>query len=617
MCARPSLHLGFVRTLGSDVGRWIRETSSRFESHSFHPAVVKLSALLNETAVGVSYHEAAVTPTFWSYASRMVAGDIIRSRSNDSQVLITAALYDVLFRDGATTLRSPDGKPLTTTDYLDEADELGAKGLVFLYDSLLHPAEVSFMRHMFGSYFLPISVGAPLSERHLRLRAWLLKDYEEDSKVRARLSRESLEAWWLTGSNPDAIDKLVDDLLLREARGSRFEFETSRNLKIDPDGMLDINKAFDQGEVFLRSPAPDRESLRNPRTQRFQEESELDARDEDTLDRFIAQVFGYPFGTPNFDEFGIGLAYVASRLSADLSRRVGAAVIDSSGDLLSLGKNEVPMGGGRTYAEWTDEDGRDFRSPRGTIATRGFDPNEAEKLRLAALIVDAINPEDDSLTVEAVMKAGLSGLTEYGRTVHAEMDAILTAARLGRSAHGGTIFTTTYPCHNCMRHIIHAGISRVVYVEAYPKSKATILHSDSIHDEWTTPYADQRSPRERTQDGGLDTFAGPRIEPFFGISSRRHADLFSWVPRKVKNARVSDDDDSEYKGTARAVEWEKTSSTLRPSFGRLHAQVVATSQGSDAHAYHSMWSDIEKVVPNYVQVVDIEHLFDENGKTDV
>ncbi|WP_422109159.1 deaminase [Aeromonas salmonicida] len=45
--------------------------------------------------------------------------------------------------------------------------------------------------------------------------------------------------------------------------------------------------------------------------------------------------------------------------------------------------------------------------------------------------------------------------------MHAEMDAITSLARLdGPSSKNKIIYTTTYPCHNCARHIVAAGIKK-------------------------------------------------------------------------------------------------------------------------------------------------------------
>jgi cytidine deaminase len=69
---------------------------------------------------------------------------------------------------------------------------------------------------------------------------------------------------------------------------------------------------------------------------------------------------------------------------------------------------------------------------------------------------------------------------EYGRAVHAEMAAITDAARRGVSIQDSTLYCTTFPCHLCAKHIIAAGIKRVVYIEPYPKSAAAVLFKDSM-----------------------------------------------------------------------------------------------------------------------------------------
>jgi len=54
------------------------------------------------------------------------------------------------------------------------------------------------------------------------------------------------------------------------------------------------------------------------------------------------------------------------------------------------------------------------------------------------------------------------------RTLHAEQNAIIQAARYGVSVLGGTIYVTHQPCLTCAKMIINAGLVRVVYAGAYP-----------------------------------------------------------------------------------------------------------------------------------------------------
>jgi dCMP deaminase len=53
------------------------------------------------------------------------------------------------------------------------------------------------------------------------------------------------------------------------------------------------------------------------------------------------------------------------------------------------------------------------------------------------------------------------------RTVHAEANAIVQAARNGVRIDGATIYVTAVPCWGCFRLIANAGLARVVYGEAY------------------------------------------------------------------------------------------------------------------------------------------------------
>lgn len=54
------------------------------------------------------------------------------------------------------------------------------------------------------------------------------------------------------------------------------------------------------------------------------------------------------------------------------------------------------------------------------------------------------------------------------RAIHAEQNAILQAATFGIAIQGATLYCTTYPCHQCRKLLINAGIRRVCYAEYYP-----------------------------------------------------------------------------------------------------------------------------------------------------
>jgi deoxycytidylate deaminase len=232
--------------------------------------------------------------------------------------------------------------------------------------------------------------------------------------------------------------------------------------------------------------------------------------ESDELQRFFDLVFSNPFITPTQKEHAMFLAYASSLRSGQLGRQVGAAISSRAGDILSVGCNDVPKPGGGLY--WPDAgDRRDH--------VLGYDTNDRQRDRIVDLLVkglpqDAIKDKDKESDLRKALRDILD-ITEYGRAVHAEMDALLTCARSGVSPVGAILYTTTFPCHNCTRHIIAAGIQRVIYIEPYAKSRAEELHEDAIVVE------------EKALDENNRTRRKVPFTPFVGVGPRRYFDLFS------------------------------------------------------------------------------------------
>jgi len=300
---------------------------------------------------------------------------------------------------------------------------------------------VSLLRRVYGKQFILISAYGSIQERK-RL-------------IEAKLKRSL--------TPPDEIGTKADRLI---ARDSSEEGSFGQQLR----------ETFHLADVFINGV----------------DRREMDAK----LGRFIQAFFGRTDAAPSKDEYGMYAAKSASLRSSDLSRQVGAAIFTCDGELVTQGCNEVPKAFGGTYWDLEEPDFRDVRL--------GYDPNEFLKRELLRDLFERLSGKDllsqkalaygtPDKIVDAVTRKGKSGgdqedgalvdaavmdLTEYGRVVYVEMSAICDAARLGRSIKGSTLYCTTFPCHNCTKHIIAAGIRRVVYMEPYPKSKAKYLHEN-------------------------------------------------------------------------------------------------------------------------------------------
>lgn len=355
----------------------------------------------------------------------------------------------------------------------------------YILHSLKHPEEIRTLRSIYGRGFFAISVYSPREARVDALAARITK-----SKHLASL-----------GARAQA-EHLIEKDELEEGK---------------PLGQ-DVKDAFPIADLFVD--VSNKEQL------------------EKNINRFVELLFGHPNHTPTRDEYGMYLAKSAALRSSDLARQVGAAITSEECDLIAVGCNDVPKANGGLYWAGDDPDGRDFQLGR-DASNEQREQIVAELLsrfQQEGLLVDStknIKELTDSLLTgdkKNVLKGTqISGLIEFGRSVHAEMAAIMDGARRGVSIKGSTLYTTTFPCHLCAKHIIAAGVKRVIYIEPYPKSKARDLYSDSIVFAPTKPIIGKLS-----------------FEPFVGVAPRQYLDLFEMLgPDSRKDA------------FGKAVEWSK------------------------------------------------------------
>lgn len=259
-----------------------------------------------------------------------------------------------------------------------------------------------------------------------------------------------------------------------------------------------------------------------------------------TLQRFLELIFSNPHLNPTFDEFAMFMAFNSSVRSGDLSRQVGA-VISKNKQIIATGVNDVPsFGGGLYWAEQNPQTGKVEDFSEGKDYKRGIDSNKNTQNEIIQEILRdsethlSLGSEQKEKLEEILKSSKISDLTEFGRVVHAEMEAILACGREGIPTVDSVLYCTTFPCHNCAKHIIASGIKRVVYVEPYPKSKALEFHSESIE--------------LKSSFDINDKICSDKVifEPFIGVGPRRFLDLFSMnlgvgfkLKRKEKNGQIS------------------------------------------------------------------------------
>lgn len=467
----PELVIGLVAPIGVELDNVTDALTELLREMGYTAGLFRLTRLMTEVPTEVFLSEDSHVA---SYKSRIAyANAVCKSLGQDALAALAisairsarAEIWAKRAQEGLEQL--PEGTELEETPVPSQA---------YIIRQLKRPEEVRLLRSVYGRQFIVVSAYSPQDTRLKRI---------EDNERRSQ------------GGLISEVDvhKAAFELISQDAK------ET-----LEPCGQ-NVRDAFPLGDVFID--ATSRPSC------------------TETLRRFIHLLFGNNEITPTRDEYSMYMAKSASLRSSDLSRQVGAAIFSSSSEIATMGCNEVPKAGGGTYWFGDEGDRRDF--------VQGHDPNEGYKISLLVDLLDrlakgehlspALQELGDAHKIgkkllteggdDGVKESKIMDLLEFGRIIHAEMSAISDAARKGVAIQGGTLYCTTFPCHLCAKHIVAAGIKRVVYLEPYPKSYAKALHGDSIEVE-----GDGKSKKVS-------------FDPFKGVSPQRYRDLFEKGKRKA------------------------------------------------------------------------------------
>ncbi|MGE4260643.1 anti-phage dCTP deaminase [Shewanella sp.] len=331
------------------------------------------------------------------------------------------------------------------------------KKVAYIIDQLKHPQEIGLLKTVYSNNFYQIGLIRTEKERKLNL------------------SDEQIDA------------AQIDELIRRDRKDD------------NPHGQQ-VEKSLYSADYFIRN---------------ISNQSKLM---ESSVKRFVNLIHGQVGNTPTYDEIGLFTAYSSALKSACLSRQVGAAIMDDSGEVLSTGCNDVPKFKGGLYDANSETDFRCIYQKRcSNDKHKDILQSEIEKVLLENKIPTQTAKD---LASKIMLDTKAKSIIEYSRAIHAEMDAITTLARSpSTSTTNTTLYCTTYPCHNCARHIVASGIKRVVYIEPYEKSLAIQLHSDAI--------TDSKEPNKVS------------FEPFEGVSPNRYQSFFKFNnKRKDESGRA-------------------------------------------------------------------------------
>jgi deoxycytidylate deaminase len=490
---RPDLVFGMIAPIGCNLDLVETHLTSQLHRFRYQPEKIKITDEMRGLDHPRWNRLPKHPPVDVRYPLYMDAGNCLREMLSRKDAMALLAVARI----------NADRETLIAQRYeqREKGLAIGPDHRGYIINSLKTPDEIGLLRSVYGDRFIAISVYAPQRNRIDALASKI-------AQSRRRHKSEDFESF-----ARDLVQRDQDEEIT--AWGQR------------------VGKAFPEADFFI------------------------DAGDETGLERELERAFDLlfdrPYVTPTPAEYGMALAQACALRSADLGRQVGSVITSRrTGALISAGSNEVPRGGGGLYWPSSGLDKRDFRLGADTgekrrrtvlddtvktILEDGWTPPAGSLSKPAPLPADAsselrtkrevdlnalVDEQVERLLAEDRPSRGegrllIQDIIEFGRSVHAEMAALLDAAMRGVSVDRGLLYTTTFPCHECARHVIAAGIDEVRYIEPYPKSLVADFHSDAIVFD------------SRTEGDDRVLF-----KPFVGIAPRRYTSFFLASRRKER-----------------------------------------------------------------------------------
>jgi deoxycytidylate deaminase len=468
--------------IGSGAVQVRKQLQSILKEQNYDVVHVRISTLIEDHLAATNQPLVYLkSDKYERYDALMNAGDRLRKQKGHTFTADLAIAHIAFTRE-----RKAQNSEPSKDDTEPAKNEAFKKRRAYIVDQLKHPDEYKALQRVYGGIFYFIGV---LCEESRRV-ASLMDDGIGQNNARHLVERDKEE---------------------NEKHGQKLE------------------KTLYHADFFINNSNPNTSEIK------FQ------------LNRFFKLTHGKRGVTPTKDESGMYAAYAASLESACLSRQVGAVIMDPDGLIIAKGHNDVPKFGGGLYTEedniapntqdhrclhrdnrcHNDLHKRKLRNKLHTITTQKLEnyelssgqstantPNLSSSTQPSAIPVSQkLSPQDKEQLINSIVDAlysesPIKSLIEYSRAIHAEMDAIVSVARRNSNIPiNSTLYGTTFPCHNCARHIVAAGITRVVYIEPYEKSLAFQLHSDSMSSSRTGSKA--------------------VIEPFQGVAPARYNIFFS------------------------------------------------------------------------------------------
>lgn len=425
MSKYPEIFIGLVAPIGSNRKNIKKYLEEAFEKFQYNYHYIKITDIL--------FHDNAfanIPKSYKCYLKMELCNEIRKGYGNG---FLAALVVDYIRKLRKNTKNQNINK-----------------GSVYIIDQIKNLGEYHLLSNIYDTNYIQISC----SSNKLKRNAYLENSFDQDidhmkfdltsSKI---FKKAELNEFIKSGLNKYL--KLYKQQILPDAShnliGKDFN-ETHAISSEDKSHGQQISSIFHESHYFINLDTPE-DKLREQTT------------------KFVELLFGRHQGYPTQDEFGMSLAHTAAvRSNFPGDRQIGSCIISEFGEVLSIGSIRAPT------SHSNPDKAAEIAVTSGYINFK----EQIDKWTKALKVGKKHNREFEGL------RLFLNSTIDFHPCTHAELAAICDAVKIGISIRNATLYTTTFPCHICAKDIVSSGISKVVFCEAYPKSKNEKLYSEVI-----------------------------------------------------------------------------------------------------------------------------------------
>jgi len=296
----PELFFGLVAPIGSIFNPTENALKKKLQEFGYHVIDIRITDLFPVFSKQIIPTTSLdETSRFKRYISYINYGNQIRQATKNKSIMAVMAMYLISLERQKHLSRSKKISQPPTK-------------IAYLIRQFKRPEEIELLRSLYGDQFFQVSIYSTRSSRVSNLAELFSKECNEVTSDAQRANAENIV------QRDQSEDK-------------------------DKDGQR-VRKTFHEADFIVNG-------------------DEKNTEIKKKVFRFVELLFGSNTISPYRDEYGMKLANSAALRSIDLSRQVGAAIFDKTGQIVSLGSNEVPKGKGGTY--WADDemDAREYTKP--------------------------------------------------------------------------------------------------------------------------------------------------------------------------------------------------------------------------------------------------------------